>query len=60
MKTQANKKLTFNKQNITELNDVSLYNIKGGGETSIAIQSHMPPIETTWLCLGNNLIMNNE
>lgn len=57
MKTQANKKLQFNKKNIVELNDSALNRVNGGTDTSIAIQSHMSPINTSWLCCANNIVL---
>jgi hypothetical protein len=58
MKTQANKKLQFNKKNIVELNDSTLNSVNGGtGTNSIAIQSYLPPIYTTWFCDANHAIL---
>ncbi|WP_452602992.1 class I lanthipeptide [Pontimicrobium sp. MEBiC06410] len=59
MKTQAKNKLQFNKQNIIELNDANMANIKGGTDTistiqctlnSSIVESIMPPRGTSWLC----------
>ncbi|WP_044401246.1 class I lanthipeptide [Lacinutrix sp. Hel_I_90] len=58
MKTQANRKLQFNKKNIVELNDSTLNSVHGGTDTtSVAIQSHLSPINTSWLCDQNHAIL---
>ena len=47
MKTQAKKeKLTFTKSSITELNDVKLYNIKGGAITNDSIPNTSKGVNT--------------
>lgn len=52
MKNQAKKKLTFNKKNIIELNEVQLQNVNGGWITSFNPNtvSILPPIETSEFC----------
>ncbi|WP_452598969.1 class I lanthipeptide [Pontimicrobium sp. MEBiC01747] len=69
MKTQAQNKLQFNKQNIIELNDVNMANIKGGTQTISTLQcltpdvatslgSIIPPRDTSWFC--NMVNLENE
>jgi len=57
MKTQANNKLKFNKQNITELNDNNLLQINGGTSAEGETYSVLHPRPTSKICsavLANN------
>lgn len=54
MKTTATKKLNFKKNVITELNENTLNNVRGGSD--VEHKEQLPPFSryTSWLCNGVN------
>jgi hypothetical protein len=56
MKSQKNNKLAFNKAAVTELNNVQLHYVNGGGSTIIPLTSNF----TTITNFSKNTLCNSD